>query len=210
MHYYQFNIGDYKAHTSYLSPIEDLAYRRLLDEIYLHEKPLTNDLGLLSKIIGLPENKAEVETVLKMFFSDTEKGWSNNRAMKEIKLYKSKAKAARENGKKGGRPKKAKITQPVKSANPTLTQVEAKQETRNKKHKTINNKQLNNTLTLITRDWILPLDVIIQMSKDTMTTPEFIIDTALPKFNLHHDNKELTNPINLFEKWVINERNFKR
>ncbi len=142
LHYYQFNIGDYKSHTSYLTPIEDLAYRRLLDEIYLHEKPLNNNLGLLSKIIGLPENKPEIETVLKMFFSETEKGWVNNRAMKEIKSYKSKAKTARDNGKKGGRPKKPKKTQSVNLANPEETGLKAKHKTRNIKQETLNNKQI--------------------------------------------------------------------
>ncbi|MCP4984979.1 MAG: YdaU family protein, partial [Colwellia sp.] len=40
MHYYQFNIGDYTSHTSHLDPLEDIAYRRMLDWVYLHESPL--------------------------------------------------------------------------------------------------------------------------------------------------------------------------
>jgi len=40
MHYYQFNIGDYKSHTEHLSEMEDLTYRRLLDWYYLHETPI--------------------------------------------------------------------------------------------------------------------------------------------------------------------------
>ena len=34
MHFYQFNIGDYASHTRHLNPIEDIAYRRLLDIYY--------------------------------------------------------------------------------------------------------------------------------------------------------------------------------
>jgi len=40
MHYFQFNIADYKSHTAHLTLIEDMAYRRLLDWYYLHEKPI--------------------------------------------------------------------------------------------------------------------------------------------------------------------------
>jgi len=68
----------------------------------------------------------------------------------------------------------------------------------------------NNTLTLINRDWNLPLEIIQQMAFDTMTTTEFIMDTVMPKFNLHYDNQEITTPINALEKWVITERGFKR
>ena len=34
MIYYPFHIGDYIAHTAHLDPIEDCAYRRLLDAYY--------------------------------------------------------------------------------------------------------------------------------------------------------------------------------
>ena len=44
MFYYSFNIGDYQSHTSHLSEMEDLAYRRMLDWCYLHEKPLPEEV----------------------------------------------------------------------------------------------------------------------------------------------------------------------
>ena len=31
MNYYPFHIGDYKDHTAYLTPMQDIAYRSLLD-----------------------------------------------------------------------------------------------------------------------------------------------------------------------------------
>ena len=40
MNYYPFHIGDYASHTRHLTLMEDLAYRRLLDLYYLHERPL--------------------------------------------------------------------------------------------------------------------------------------------------------------------------
>ena len=40
MNYYPFHLGDYAAHTAHLEPMEDLAYRRMLDAYYLREAPL--------------------------------------------------------------------------------------------------------------------------------------------------------------------------
>jgi len=127
MHYYQFNIGDYASHTGYLSPMEDLAYRRLLDHYYLHEKPLIDDVSHVCRLIGLRDFEAEVTQVLNDFFRLTDGYWLNKRIEQELASYRSKADTARANGKKGGRPigsTKPKITQPVKSDNPTLTQQE--------------------------------------------------------------------------------------
>jgi len=127
MHYYQFNIGDYASHTGYLSPMEDLAYRRLLDHYYLHEKPIVDDVGQVCRVIGLRDFEAEVTQVLNDFFRLDDGFWKSKRVEQEIDSYRSKADVARENGKKGGRPKgttKPKETQPVNSDNPTLTQQE--------------------------------------------------------------------------------------
>lgn len=131
MHYYQFNIGDYKSHTDYLTPIEDLAYRRMLDLYYLHEKPLPATAKEVARKIGLRENVAEVELILNDFFDKSEDGYVNYRANEEIDAYKLKAEVAKNNGKRGGRPSKKtqqepKITQPVNSANPVETGSKAK------------------------------------------------------------------------------------
>jgi uncharacterized protein YdaU (DUF1376 family) len=40
LYYYSFHIGDYSAHTKHLTPMEDLAYRRLLDACCVGEGPL--------------------------------------------------------------------------------------------------------------------------------------------------------------------------
>jgi uncharacterized protein YdaU (DUF1376 family) len=89
MHYYQFNIGDYKSHTSHLTIIEDIAYRRILDMYYLHEKPLDNSIPAVARLIGMREYESEVEMVLLEFFvCPDEGGWINPRADKEISVYK--------------------------------------------------------------------------------------------------------------------------
>jgi uncharacterized protein YdaU (DUF1376 family) len=99
MHYYQFNIGDYVSHTRHLSPIEDIAYRRLLDAYYLSERPLNSSLTSVARQIGMREHEEEVGLVLQEFFVLGEDGWTSNRADKEIAHYKSKIEQASKAGK---------------------------------------------------------------------------------------------------------------
>jgi len=189
MHYYQFHIGDYKGHTSYLTPLEDIAFRRLLDEYYLHEKPLKNDLGFLSKIIGMRENEKEISFILENFFNLTDCGWVNERAKREIKAYKSKAKTARENGRKGGRPKKAKKTQSVNLANPEKTESKT-----NHKPITINQEPLSYTAAMPCKDGeFMPLDS--QMKSWNESYPDIDIDKEINKAKswlLSNPNKQKT------------------
>jgi uncharacterized protein YdaU (DUF1376 family) len=95
MHYYQFNIGDYLSHTRHLTPIEDICYRRALDYYYLHEKPLTSDIGKLCRLLMLPDAKAELLSVLDEFFVPVADGYINPRADKEIKQYQEFAEAGK-------------------------------------------------------------------------------------------------------------------
>jgi len=99
MYYYQFNIGDYASHTQRLSLLEDLAYRRLLDEYYLHERPLNSGLTSVARQIGMRDQEAEVKFVLESFFSLTEDGWVNARADKEIAHFRGKIEQASKAGK---------------------------------------------------------------------------------------------------------------
>jgi len=95
MHFYQFHIGDYKSHTHHLSPIEDLAFRRLLDHYYLHEAPIKQ--RDIARQIGLRDHEQEVLAVLNEFFISTENGFINPRADEEINKYRKFS----EDGKKG-------------------------------------------------------------------------------------------------------------
>jgi len=94
MHYYQFNIGDYASHTRHLSPIEDIAYRRLLDLYYLHERPLNSGLTSVARQINLREYESEIKSILEEFFTLTDDGWINVRADKEIAHYRGKIEQA--------------------------------------------------------------------------------------------------------------------
>jgi uncharacterized protein YdaU (DUF1376 family) len=137
MHYYQFNIGDYAKSTKYLEPMEDLIYRRLLDICYDSEKPLPKSVEKVTKLIGLKNFAKETQAILDEYFKLTKNGYIQKRVNKELGKYRAKADSARANGKKGGRPK---ITQPVNSANPTITQLKAKQETITNNHKPIKSR----------------------------------------------------------------------
>jgi len=97
MHYYQFHIGDYKSHTSHLSVIEDIAYRRLLDFYYLHEKPIKQHN--IARQIGMRDYEQEVLSILDEFFLSTTDGFVSLRANKEIENYHSKIEQASKAGK---------------------------------------------------------------------------------------------------------------
>jgi uncharacterized protein YdaU (DUF1376 family) len=99
MHYYQFNIGDYLSHTKHLDLMEDLAYRRLLDLYYLHERPLNSGIASVARQIGMRDHENEVKSVLEEFFNLSDDGWINHRADKEIKHYHGKIDQASRAGK---------------------------------------------------------------------------------------------------------------
>jgi uncharacterized protein YdaU (DUF1376 family) len=99
MHYYQFHIGDYATHTRHLTPIEDIAYRRLLDIYYLHERPLSDCLTTVARQINMREYETEVDLILTEFFDHIDGGYINRRADKEIQHYKAKVEQASKAGK---------------------------------------------------------------------------------------------------------------
>ena len=99
MHYYQFNIGDYLSHTKHLDLLEDLAYRRLLDLYYLHERPLNVSSASVARQIGMREHEDKVKSILEEFFHNTDEGWINPRADREIKHFHSKIEQASRAGK---------------------------------------------------------------------------------------------------------------
>lgn len=94
MHFYQFHIGDYASHTRHLTPMEDLAYRRMLDHAYLHERGLAGDATAIAKAIGLRGCEAEVASVLSDFWTLTDGVWRNHRVDAEVAHYQSRSEKA--------------------------------------------------------------------------------------------------------------------
>lgn len=86
MNYYPFHIGDYAAHTRYLTLMEDLAYRRMLDLYYVSEKPL-EPAEQTARLIGMRDHVAEVGTILSDFFEATDSGFINKRANEELDKF---------------------------------------------------------------------------------------------------------------------------
>lgn len=104
LHHYQHHIGDYSSHTAHLSPLEDIAYRRMLDLYYLHERPFNGRSTDVARLIRMGTHQAEVEVVLKEFFRDVDGvGWVNDRAEEEIEAYKSRRDSAVKAGKVSGK-----------------------------------------------------------------------------------------------------------
>ena len=95
MNYYPFHLGDYAAHTAHLEPLEDLAYRRMLDAYYLREAPLPADPAEVARLIRMRQNMAEVEAVLREFFQLTDDGWTHARCDEEIDRMQDKQAKAR-------------------------------------------------------------------------------------------------------------------
>lgn len=95
MHYYQFNIGDYASHTAHLEPMEDLAYRRLLDLYYLSEKPISLDIDEVARLIRMRSHSDCIAYVLRNFFTETTRGFINKRADKLIQEFRDKSEKAK-------------------------------------------------------------------------------------------------------------------
>jgi len=111
LNFYKRYPADYQRKTARLTLAQHGAYTLLLDELYATETPLPADLNELYRIcraMSKPEQEA-VRTVAEQFFPIGEDGLRHNRrAAKEIVEAGPAMKAARENGGKGGRPKKPK------------------------------------------------------------------------------------------------------
>lgn len=108
MNYYNHHIGDFIRDTAYLSACEEGIYRRALDWYYLNEKPLPFEKKLIYKYLRA-KNKLEnnsVDIILSEFFILKDDGYHHSRCDKEIDIYQAKAVKNKENGAKGGRPKK--------------------------------------------------------------------------------------------------------
>ena len=109
--------------------MEDLAYRRLLDLYYLHERTLNEDVSLVARKINMNDNVPEVKVVLEEFFIlEVGKGWTNPRADQEIEKYQSKVQSAIRAGKASALARS--------NASSTKVQPNKKQETLNKKQET--------------------------------------------------------------------------
>jgi len=87
MHYYQHHIGDFIKATSRLTDAQAMAYLRLLWMYYDSEKPLPNDVDVLSLQVGLPVD--ELQLLLRAYFRLEDGVWKQTRCDAEIAEYRS-------------------------------------------------------------------------------------------------------------------------
>ena len=108
MHYYKFNIGDFDKSTRHLSIIERGLFRDILDLYIKNEKPVTDNLKKLERLLCV-KSKAEKEAlqnILDDFFVLTDDGYYSEYCQSILNDTTDRVEASRENGKKGGRPSK--------------------------------------------------------------------------------------------------------
>lgn len=150
MFYFKFHIGDYRSDAQHLTLLEHGVYMTLMSTYYLNESPLPKDERLLFRLAGArtDEEKQAVLDIVNEFFIPTETHWVHSRIDFELKEYRQKADANRENGKKGGRPKKKLHSEP--NENPSgfnsvqnKTQVDSEIEPSNNPNITLTNKPIN-------------------------------------------------------------------
>ena len=100
MHFYTFNIGDYRRDTGHLSPIEHHIYRTLIDWYYLNESPLPAEKRQIMRLNCISDAEA-LDNVLSDFFEvNQEDGcYHQKRIDEEIAAYRSKSDKARESAK---------------------------------------------------------------------------------------------------------------
>lgn len=100
MHYYQYNIADYRKDTTHLSLLEHGCYRQLLDQYYLDEKPLPADEDKLFRLFNArtEDEKQAMRNVLMDFWTKTEGGYVQGRSDREIQTYKERLETASKAG----------------------------------------------------------------------------------------------------------------
>lgn len=138
MHYYQFNIGDYSSHTGHLDPIEDIAYRRMLDYCYLNEIGLPETTEEIARLIRMRSQCECIATVLQEFFEKQPDGtWRNDRAEREIAAFHGKSGKAAEAARKRWENAKRTHSERIADAVPTHSEGNA-----NHKPRTINQEPI--------------------------------------------------------------------
>jgi uncharacterized protein YdaU (DUF1376 family) len=155
MHYYSFNVADYRKDTHHLEPMEHYIYRFLMDSYYLNERPIPKETQTVMRRLRLAtEHLKYLENVLNDFFTLADDGWHHGRIDLEISEYHGKCQTNAINGKKGGRSKKQgltdenkpKKTQSVNFANRNESELKPNQEplTNNQEPLTNNQEPLTN------------------------------------------------------------------
>ena len=127
--YYSWYPTIYQADTQALTLAEDGAYRRLIDHYMLTRAPLLDDDRALARIIGIGIDEWDsIKNRIKTYFkpSGNPAGYLMHDFCEEaLAVHNSRIDKARNNGKKGGRPKSLNIKENNPAGSESLTQRKA-------------------------------------------------------------------------------------
>jgi uncharacterized protein YdaU (DUF1376 family) len=135
MHYFEFNIKDYRADAFQLTLIQHGAYKQLIDQYCLNESPLTLNLEDLfyDLLIRGDDEKKAIVFVLEKFFDKTENGYVHKRCDAVIKKYQAKSNQSRDAVNTRWAREKGKDTDVIRESYDRNTN----QETETNKHETV-------------------------------------------------------------------------
>jgi uncharacterized protein YdaU (DUF1376 family) len=127
VNYYERHLGDYARDTAHLSLLEHGVYTLLLDRYYATEAGIPAEEAHRLARARSKEEREAVDVVLREFFTLEAGVYRQKRCDAEIDRARVRIEAARQNGRSGGRPRKADPQtdqQPAgfSSANPSQTQ----------------------------------------------------------------------------------------
>ena len=108
MHFYQFNIGEYRRDTAHLTPEEHYIYRTLIDWYFLDEKPISSDIQLITRKLGLSNDRSTtVQQVFNDFFTLDGNRYIHGRIEADIHAYHQLLSVASKAGKASAAARKA-------------------------------------------------------------------------------------------------------
>jgi len=156
MNYYPFHLGDYATHAGHLDPVEDCAYRRLIDLYMLTEQPLPLDVELLARKIRMKDYATAVRDVLNEFFTQTDDAWTHSRCDREIEAFRRAFDNASKAGKASALSRKAtRVERPLNGC-ATTVQPTKTQEPRTKNQDPRKDKNKEGQSALLLPEWMPP------------------------------------------------------
>lgn len=145
MYFYKFHIGDFAMWTAGFDSESVGIFIKLLNRYMLTENPIKTDWVSL----GFPISEQEkAKAILSSCWEETSDGWIFSPVQENIKHYQSSTAKNRENGKKGGRPRKA-------NSNPEETQTKPSgfsEETQTKPNTKPNSVNSINSVNSVNKD----------------------------------------------------------
>ena len=207
MHYYSFNPKDYMSKTAFLEPMEDLAYRRMLDHCYLTELPLPEDVGEIAMLIRMRSHTESIKVVLHYFFELTPQGYVCDRIARELAAYHSKsekAKASADARWEKHRNKSKDLPKENSECKPDANAL------RDECERNANNKQLTNNHEPITSNqyiYTFDLDYVNAnlLKSGRKPVDQKYIDQLQPQFELYYANQSMVanKALAKFVQWIM-------